>query len=215
MHQGDIFNAQEQLTFKTTESKAAVISKKFGRKILSPKAGSQSKATLLPPMNNISSRPGKLTANVDIERYFSGTYLVLDRGGVQISSDIFPMSDDGFFFVRYTYKDEVINKKLNYSGDTLFLDKSVIFKVDGNPLDPSLAGDMELNYLKGGNMQTTIGSFKLVCPSTEALKKELMIIKSELTDSKNLKQEVKSYLNEYYGKPGDANLSEWMADHLN
>ena len=212
MAQGDVFSPKEKLKFKTDASRAAVISKTAGRKILSPKNGVKSKATLLPAMNNISSRSGALINAIDLKNHFSGNYLVLEESRLQISDKGYPMNDDSFFFIRYIYEGETINKKLAYDGDKLIINKEELFKVDGEPIDPTAITECEL-YYRAGSKNTLIGSFNPVFPETEALKKEVSIIMQELsgkTEDEKI-EELTSYLNEYYGKPDRDNLRNWLA----
>ncbi len=214
MHQGDVFNATESITFKTPDSRAAVISKVNGRKILSPKSKS-SKATLLPPMNNISSRSGGLNNLIDLKNHFDGDYLVLGTSKLTINEKSFPMNEQSFFFLKYQYNGEAINKKLSYDGDKLVLDREEIFKVDGEPIDANNIETVELFYLNG-KTKTTINSFNLKFGNDEELSAELKIILTELTDSdeKAILDEITSYLNEYYGKPNKSNLKNWYNQHL-
>ncbi len=214
MHQGDVFNATEAITFKTPDSRAAVISKVNGRKILSPKSKS-SKATLLPPMNNISSRSGGLNNLIDLKNHFDGDYLVLGTSKLKINEKSFPMNEQAFFFMKYQYNGEAINKKLSYDGDKLVIDKEEIFKVDGKPIDGSGIETVELFYLNG-KTKTTINSFNLKFGNDDELSTELKIILTELdnADEKAVLDEITSYLNEYYGKPDKTNLKSWYDTHL-
>jgi len=212
MSQGDVFSPREQLEFKTDESRAAVISKTAGRKILSPKTGTKTKATLLPAMNNISSRAGALINLIDLKNHFAGNYLVLDEIKLQISSKSFPMDQEKFFFIRYDCNGETINKKLEHDGEKLIINKKELFKVDGEPIESDLVEECEL-YYREGKKSTLIGSFKPIFPETEALKSELSIIMSELKgkEEDEVIEELTSYLNEYYGKPDKDNLKEWLS----
>lgn len=213
MAQGDVFSPKEQLKFKTDDSKAAVISKVHGRKILSPKNGKTSKATLLPPMNNISSRSGGLNNLIDLKNHFDGNYLVLERSELKISDESFPMNDKAFFFLSYSYNGETINKKLSHDGDKLILSKEEIFKIDGKAIDVDELEKVELAYLSDKS-KTPINTFKLVSPNTETILPEIQIINEEISDDSKRVEEITSYLNEYYGKANKANLSEWIDKHL-
>lgn len=216
MIQGDVFSPKEKLKFKTTQSRAAVISKLSGRKILSPKGTNTSKATLLPAMNNISSRSGALINMIDLQNHFSGKYLILDEIKLKISNKSFPMNESSFFFMRYEYNGETINKKLNFEEDHLIISKSELFKIDGKPIDHSEIVETTLYYRADGK-STKINTFNPVFPETDLLKSELEIIVAELkgkSESEKI-EEIKSYLNEYYGKPQEDNLNAWLDSHLN
>ena len=215
MHQGDIFSPNDGLNFKSQTSRAAVISKANGRKILSPKNGSKDKATLLPPINNISSRSGGLNNLIDLKNHFTGKYLILGESHLKISEKSFPMNDGAFFYLRYQYEGETINKKLSHDGDKLILNKEEIYKIDGEAIDVSKVDQVDLFY-RSGNTSSEINTFAPVFPEDGELKTELEIIMMEIEDLEEEKQlaELTSYLNEYYGKPHKDNLKVWVAEHL-
>ena len=76
MLQGDLFPENEQILFKTTESKAAIISTAKGRFILAPGSEKKAdvKANLLPASSNISSRSGAVINIIDLQNMFTGNY---------------------------------------------------------------------------------------------------------------------------------------------
>lgn len=59
----------------------------------------------------------KVIRVIDLQNNFSGKYVVLEKQSIQIDKTNFPMDNDNFFFLRYLYKGEEINKKLTYSGE--------------------------------------------------------------------------------------------------
>lgn len=217
MSQGDVFQSNEKITFKTQQSRAAVISKVNGRKILSPKGSETTQATLLPPMNNISPRAGGLNNIIDLQNHFDGKYLVLGVSKLKVSPKSFPMDStkNQFFYLKYSYEGEVIPKKLSYEDDKLVLDANEIYKIDGEAIDGSIVSNVELFYLND-KTSTAIGGFELIFGDTESLKTELEIILAEIgkEDREKAKEDITSYLNEYYGKPDQANLSAWVDEHL-
>lgn len=214
---GTVFSDKEDLLFRSEDATAAVINSQRGRLILTNKNHdlATAKSNFLPSMYNISTRGGSMGNLIDLKNQFSGKYVVLDRQYLTINEDNFPMDDSHFFFLRYKYKGETINKKLSFSGDTLFIDKKNLYAVDGNPIPSPDNTEITLFYMKGTEY-VLINIFDLIFPDTEQLKKEVQIILDELKDKpfKEKFTEVSSYINELYGKVYQINLLSWLEDNL-
>lgn len=211
MSTGDIFKANVPLKFSTDNSRAAVISRLKGRFVLAPPSKSQ-KTNLVPAVNNISSRSGAIVNELDLKNHFSGNYLILDRLELPISESTFPQDKTHFFFLSYQYKDEKIAKKIPSEGSKLILDKTEIFSIDGNPIDP-FNTEMVLYYRNSSSKENKmISKFNPIFPDNESLKNEVEVILNEYSEKTDEKKfnEVKGYLTEFYGKPYDDNLHEWL-----
>lgn len=209
MKKGDIFLSGTALSFKTPQSRAAVISSVKGRFVLSASEKGQTK--ILPAANNISSRSGALINLIDLQNHFSGDYLVLNETRLEIGEQNFPMGGDNFFYLSYTYNGEKIRKKLdNADGNTLVIGKDEIFKIDGEPI-PVEAMDMTL-YYRQGETSTKISDFSPVFPNLSELKDEVQIIIDEFSDKSTEVQiqEITAYLGEFYGKAQKENLNAWL-----
>jgi hypothetical protein len=214
---GTVFSDKEDLLFRTEDATAAVINSQKGRLILTSKNHDLSTASSnhMPSMYNISSRGVPLLNNSDLSNHFSGKYVVLDRQIIKIDNKSFPMDNSHFFFLRYIYKGEEINKKLAYSADTLIIDKKSLFTVDGKPIPSADNTSIKIFYRKGDE-SLFISSFDLIFPDMRQLKKEIEIILSEIK-SKPAKEkigEVDSYLNEFYGKVYQDNLISWLESNF-
>lgn len=212
--QGDVISASETIIFKTTDAKASVISEKTGRFVLSPggKQEASLKSNLLPAMSNMSSRNGSLLNLVDLQAYFNGNNVILDEVRMYISPQSFPMNDNSFFYVQYEYKNEKINKKLPFKGDSLTINRDQLFTIDGAAVQHPEHIGASLYYFSN-NISSLITQVNLVFPAHSQLKNEVQIILGE-TKQKTYKEktnEVISYLNEFYGKPDAQNVKEWLA----
>jgi hypothetical protein len=210
---GTTFNEKEDLLFRSEDATAAVINSQRGRMVITGKNHdlASAKSNYLPSMYNISSRAGSLSKSSDLSAHFSGKYVVLDKHGVKIDKVAFPMDKDHFFFLRYTYKGEEINKKLPGSNDTLIIDRSSLFTVDGNPIPHADNTLIKLFYRKGKE-SVFISEFDLIFPDMIQLGKEAEIILNE-TGGKPAGDKIKevgSYITEFYGKVQVENLSSWM-----
>lgn len=208
MKQGDVFLPGTLLDFMTPQARAAVISSLKGRFVLS--AAEQGQTNILPAANNVSSRAGALINLVDLQNHFSGKYLVIGEMKLQLGKEAFPMDDQNFFYLTYMHNDEQIRKKLSSDGEFLILDKSEIFKVDGEPIAVT-EKEMTIFY-RQGNESKKIGVFTPVFPDLSDLKGELEIIIEEFEDKDASTQvkEITAYLNEFYGSPQKDNLGLWL-----
>jgi len=210
---GTVFSDKEDLLFRSEDATAAVINSQKGRLILTSKNHDLSSASSnhMPSMYNISSRGGPLLNNNDLSNHFSGKYVVLDRQVIKIDSKSFPMDNNNFFFLRYVYKGEEINKKLGFSADTLIIEKKSLFTVDGKPIPGADNTSLKIFYRKGDE-SLFISSFDLIFPEMNQLKKETDIILSEIKNktAKEKIGEVDSYINEFYGKVYHDNLLFWL-----
>jgi len=214
---GTVFSDKEDLIFRSEDATAAVINSQKGRLILTSKNHDLSTASSnhMPSMYNISSRGGPILNNSDLKNHFSGKYVVLDRQVIKIDNKAFPMDNNHFFFLRYIYKGEEINKKLGFKADTLIIDKKSLFTVDGKPIPSADNTSIKLYYRKGDE-SLLISDFDLIFPDMTQLKKETGIILSEIK-SKPAKEkigEIDSYLNEFYGKVYEDNLISWLESNF-
>ncbi|HVN57003.1 MAG TPA: hypothetical protein VMT63_01790 [Bacteroidales bacterium] len=210
---GTVFSEKEDLLFKTDDATAAVINAQKGRVVITSRNHDLStiKSNYLPSMYNISSRGGSLSMSADLSNHFSGRYVVLERESTIIDRSTFPMDNDHFFFLRYRYKNEDINKKLSFSGDSLIIDKKSLFTVDGNPIPSADNTSIRLYYHKG-NESVFIGEFDLIFPEMNQLAKETEVILSEIkgkTASEKI-NDVGAYINEFYGKVSYEQLKPWL-----
>lgn len=214
---GTVFSEKETLVFGTDEASAAVINAQKGRMILTSKNHDLSAASsnYLPAMYNISTRGGSLANLIDLQNHFSGKYVVLDRSEIVLDDLSFPMDKDNFFFFRYVFKGEEINKKLEYSADTLILDKKSLYTIDGKPIPRPDNTAIKLFY-RTGDKSIQINEFNLIFPDTKKLKEEVKIILDIMNERTPKEQvgEINAYLYEEYGKVYQQNLTSWLNDNF-
>jgi hypothetical protein len=211
---GTIFSEQEELLFNTDGATAAVINSVKGRMILTGKKNdlSASGTNYLPAMYNISTRGlSSLSTVNDLRNHFSGQYVVLDRQAVVISHASFKMDLNSFFYIQYTYNGETINKKPAFSGDSLIIDKTSLFSIDGTPF-PAPAETQVILFYKNGEEIVFAGSFNLIFPEQALLKKEIKVILDEIKSKTGREKinEINSYITEFYGKTDRRNLEIWL-----
>lgn len=214
---GTVFAENEDLLFRSEDATAAVINSQKGRMILTNANHDlkTAKSNFLPSMYNISTRGGSLSNLVDLQNHFSGQYVVLDKLRMTMDEQNFPMDNSHFFFIRYLYKNEKINKKLSFSGDTLLIDKKSLYTVDGNQIPGPDNNSVSLYYMKGSD-NILINTFNLIFPDLDLLKKEVKVIIDEMK-GKTFKEkfnETNSYINDLYGKVYQASLIEWLRNSI-
>ena len=79
-----------------------------------------------------------------------------------VSPLAYPMDEKRFFFVRYLYRGEVINKRLDSRGDTLIFERKRFYSVDSAPVEPSETSEHALHYYDaatGKAIRLTVLSF--------------------------------------------------------
>lgn len=214
---GTVFSEDDDLLFSTDDATAAVINSRKGRLILTSREHDLSKtgSNYMPAMYNIASRGGLLLNLTDLRNHFTGKYVILDKQLLKLDDTSFPMDDNSYFFLRYIYKGEEINKKLEYSDDTLIIDKNKLYTVDGNPI-PSPDNTIITLFYRKGNESVRVNSFELIFPDTGQLKSEISVILDELkgiSDSEKV-NEINSYITETYGTVSRDNLLLWLESHF-
>lgn len=218
---GTVFSDNDNLLFGQPTAKAAVINPDKGRFVITPSNANDlvnSKSNFIPGLSNIASRSGSgsLRNIVDMKNYFVGNFLVFDSTSVVINSPDFPINENNFFYCRYKYNEEDINKRLDFQGDTLIIYKKDLLSIDGNPISSDEVDEIQLFYYKKTeNTSVLINSFNPVFAEIE-LKEEVAVILGEM-ESKTYKEKVEtiiSYLNEFYGKPDENNLKSWLESNF-
>lgn len=216
---GDIFPDNEDLSFASPESRAAVINPDKGRFILTPQSASKlsgAKSNFLPAMSNISTRGGALNSLRDIQNYFSGSVSLLYRASWHINPYEFPQNDSTFFYIQYKHNGEAINKKLPFDGNSVVFSRSEILKVDGLPIESTDEPAINLFYYTPGGSQF-ISSFDLIIPEIEMLNTETEIILGELARAEYSRKvnELSGYLYEFYGKPDKQDVMIYLEKDFN
>ena len=210
---GTVFKENEDLLFRTEDATAAVINSQKGRLVLTSSNHdlSSAKSNYLPSMYNISSRGARLLTASDISNYFSGRIAVFEKQSTQVDNVAFPLDRNNFFFLRYKYNGEEINKKLPVEGNSFIIEKTNLLTVDGLSIPRADNTKIKLFYRRGKE-SVFLSEFDLIFPDMDQLTKETEIILGEIKNkSREQKiQEVGSYITEMYGKIPSEDLSAWL-----
>jgi hypothetical protein len=200
----------DKLTFGSNQDMISVISATKGRFTIKPNPGAKEselsytvKNTLLPGTARLSTRSGELLNVLDVQNYFGKeSFAIFGTLRKRVSAASFPMNSNSFFFVRYTYKGQTINKKLPFSSDTLMISKGDVLKVDGVEISREAAEGMVL-YYKGEQGATRLTEVNFIFPDESEVKAQVQVLKSAVKEmgkpDEALTKEITDFLDEVYG----------------
>jgi len=215
---GTAFGEKEKFQYKTTDARAVVINTKKGQRYIlkgtTADAGYHN-ANLTPSASNISSRAGGLNNRLDLQNHFNGKYVIVGELKVVINSAAFPMDNNNFFFIRYVYKGEKIDKQLYHNKDTLIIIRDSLLQVDHKPIRNEDITEMQLIYATkaDGKYHFTVisSTFYPVFPEEKTLKEEVKILVDAMkgqSDDEIIKA-IASYISDVYGKSNKENVAQW------
>lgn len=212
--------SDDNFAFLLPNSRAALINSKYGRIILTEQNANDafSKAAFAPAISTVKTRgaiSNFIATKPELVSLFSDSLVIIDKLEVKISNALFPMNSNAYFFIRYSYKGEEINKRLTFKSDTLILDKNELYTIDGAPIPNPDVHAMKLYYyeIMGENAKATfISSFNLVFVSSEKLKSEVKVIIDAMQKEHydKILSEVYDYVNSFYGSMDKAYLEKWL-----
>ncbi|MCO6489073.1 MAG: hypothetical protein J5I98_11675 [Phaeodactylibacter sp.] len=208
------FSGKDTLSFDTKDARLALIGQDKKTYIAGPRSDLAS-YILKPVTSRFGTRPGKILNYISFQRYLAGQELLILGGrlAIEVGGEEFPMDEQHFFYIRYSWRGETINKRLRHSGDKLIIDKEELYKVDEKPITQSeVAGYVLYYYDAGEQTSLKINEFTPVFPDERALKEELRAIISAFSPpaTEKIKSAVEDYLFDQYGVPEKANLNEWL-----
>jgi len=163
---GDKIHGDKNIEFGSNDAMAAVLSKEKGRYIIKANPGSGSSSnlvyilnsTLSPVRGNMSTRSGAINNTLDLAKYFGEKPFVWagDLIVVNISKEAYEMDDDHFFFLRYQYNNETVNKRLRFEGTKLIMDKNEVFSIENQPVIRSKSWSQQLFFYDYPNEETEL-----------------------------------------------------------
>lgn len=218
----DKFRKTDKLGFASPNDRLALVDAKAGNFIARP-AETPTGYKLDPTTASFNTRPGGITNDMVFRNYLNNRRLLIlgDEAYIEVSSDAFPMDDSRFFYLQYQYEGEPapVNKKLSFAGRRILLNKTEIFRIDGQPVSPAKASGFELFYYDDTKRASqSMGRFDLVLPDEQSLLEEVGTLvtrhQSAGSDDAKIREEVGVYLETFYGMPEPANLSAWLKKHF-
>jgi len=215
----DQISDRDILVFGSISDMVAVISTKNGRMIIKPKPTEKSSELvalvgelLTPGTGRLSTRAGKITNAIELKKFFvEDSIALLGTAKVWVSPAAYPMNNENFFFVRYNWNGEIINKKLNFDGDSIIISKEAIYKIDGISINQEEAVEPVFYYKKGSQV-TPLGGFTILFPEEGSLATAVAAYKKNSNITGDiLKQELYALLKDIIGRNIDReNASKWL-----
>ncbi len=215
LNTGDIFRDQDPLEFNEA-SRAAVINPDKGRLIITASNFSNlasASSNYLPAMSNIATRGVGINNSMDLRNSFEDNTVVLDNTVMVIGADDYKMDEKNFFYIRYFYDNEEINKKLEHRGDTLIINRDNLFTIDGDMVEVPEKQFVTLYFYKNDSESEMIKSFSAVMPDLEELKMEVQILLDTMNDKTRDEKmnEAAAYIKDFYGNINYESLEDWIA----
>ena len=212
---GDQIKLSDELSFKG-ESDAILYSNTRGRlqlKKLKNKAKPSGelyyivKENLLAVKKSAISRSNQIVVannQRDFKSFFGKYYSVSSLDYLQVDTYKYPLDKNNFFYFRYTWKEEEINKMIDFNGDTLLLKGEEIFSLNGTSLKLTGSIEASLYYYQALKETSTFivsSNFELI--NSDIILNEIAllveILKKDKIDNVELRTEVEKFLSDEYG----------------
>jgi len=205
---GDRLMEDEEITFKSPEAMAAALNPEKGRFIIRADSGQENtvdiiyilKSTITPVRGGMSTRAAGINNAFDLKVYFAEATYVWAGNEIflPVSRSAFPLDESNYFFLRYQYKGEEINKKVGTEANALLMKQEDVFRVDDKEINPFDVSDYELFYYQSEAEESTlIAEIDFVLISQEVLG---TVYKAFETTSKYPYNDVADMFSDMYGK---------------
>ena len=118
LQNGVEINSDDNFDFRKPNSRAAMINSERGRVVLTEQNATDAfaKAAFAPAISSISSRGGSASSVADLKSIFEEKVLIIDKMELKVGTDIFPMMDEKFFFIRYSRQHTNRSSSIRLSG---------------------------------------------------------------------------------------------------
>lgn len=225
LRSGDIIPADDILTFRESSDMASLFSEEGARFVVTypgkrfkkkknqfsvdevRQPGGPSEFPVDPPFNTVE----------DAKLFFSSRPFVFlgPDTRFKVPKKLFPMSRALFFYMNYDYKEDNIDKKIEYKGDTVVMIKRNLFKIDGKEVDGKFAENFRFYYYnQPKNKHTFLGKMQPNFPVDERLKEETDVVVTRM-QQKNatpeaIVKELAGFVIQHYGTAFSNDLAEWI-----
>ncbi|OIP01842.1 MAG: hypothetical protein AUJ98_03035 [Bacteroidetes bacterium CG2_30_33_31] len=216
LQRGVDVNSDERFSFGKPDARAVLINSKQGRVILTSQNGKNafSKAAFAPAMSGVSYR-GVTNNFSNLKDYFNGKILIIDNLDLKVDTSLYLMNEHSFFFIRYMFNGLEINKKLPFKNDTLMIEKSNLYSIDGKQIPNPDINELKLYFYVSGDTNSTatfISTFDPFFVDKAQIHEEVqIIIESMINKSYNeIFAEIFDYLTTIYCKIDKLYLESWL-----
>jgi hypothetical protein len=225
LKKGDKIKAEEEVEFLNSDAKAIVISTQRGTLILqrpknTPKKDGELayivKSSLISGSGLMGARDGPVNSMPALKSYLTkSSLLVLDTAKIPVSTQTIALSEEAYFFVRYVYKNQTINKKLAHKAPNLLIDRNILF-VDGQGVPSDSCRNFTMYYRnEAKNESVPVTRFSPVFADMDKINSEAKLIADVMRRAGKNKEmitnEIKTFIHEVYGKPSEDDFSTWIA----
>jgi hypothetical protein len=144
-----------------------------------------------------------------------GSLLVLDTARIPVSMQNIGLSADQYFFIRYMYKSQTVNKKLAHKAPHLLLDRTLL-SVDGQSVPADSCRNFTMYYRnEAKNESVPVTRFSPVFADMDKINSEAKLIADVMRRAGKNKElitkEIKTFIHEVYGTPTEDDFSTWIA----
>ena len=233
----DKVNDDEKIVFLSKDAVAVVIHPTKGRHLLKHASTSNSSSnelvafvreTLISGVSANSTRAGKLTNDLAFETlfkaplkdgFFRGQFAILGQSAqYEVATETYPLDGMHFFFARYQYNGETINKKIPHQGSSFQLDASSLYRIDGQPIDPQEASNFALHYRNATDKSSRmLCHFNPIFVDAEELKKEIELLINYYLKGKAKEEiigELTGFMADSYGKVEQEAFESFLLTHF-
>lgn len=213
----------DQLVFKSNNSVVVVHSSSKGRFTLKSKAA-DSKSEFSCVMGDVlkQSSSGNLSSRAvtSLQDEFTGDYNIIGNSlKIKVEDKKYIMNDNTFFYLQYKYNGEDVNKKLEFSSDTLIFPKNKIFILNDSEINQEDVENISLLYYdKVNKVSKLISSFKITFLDESTVKTEVQkvldIAKSLNKNEKDTYKDVLSYMTDAYGNFNVEYFEQWYKNNF-
>ncbi|MCU0446068.1 MAG: hypothetical protein MUE85_14255 [Microscillaceae bacterium] len=220
-------NANDKIAFKSLNAKAVLLSNQKGRFTIAPSAktkGSEMAAflneVLLPVKQNANLSTRALASETveDLKSYLGedSFWIIGDHLKIKLSSSRYELNENRLLVIRYQFEGAVVNKKIPFEGNTILLDKNLLFKTkDGKTISPNEVEHIALyRYYVDSKSSEKILECKINFIDQAELKQVLTDLRqSEETENlqgEELQQYLISFCEDSFGKTDRPLLQAWL-----
>jgi hypothetical protein len=221
--------ATDKLKFSTADSKAAVLSPEQGRYVI--KLGKKKANELIAFVSSVLvAGKERLSTKIMLfdepeienikfyEEEFGKEYFIINECKVYADSKYFPMNENNYFYVQYSYDGKEIESRLTHDKDLFCLNKN-IFKNNDFEINPEKIDIINLYYFdKEKSKRIKLTSFHLGFINKDELKNELTnyisILKNAGKEDYYILQEVMFYLNDIYGNVNGYDVQAYLTENF-
>ena len=226
LHPGFRVSATDTLRFSSVTDRVHVVSPQSGRLILQPDL-QRSEREIIRVVRNILLRPmqrralstrstGGPFSTDQIRLHFEQPLLLLGPVFVPSPAICCPETDTSFFYVRYRWNGEIVNKRLPRLNGRSILHADSLYRVDDRPISPSQTTQPELFYYEQAGLSYPISPLQLLVPDEEKVRTEVAILLRNVTGDRSVTnsavvEDVAAYLEDTRSGVDRRGLRFWLA----